>query len=119
MRRAIRRRDVFPVRSLRYADPRKGLLTGAAWEAARPTVCRTVGVAVVGEEEIAKLSAQLDLAYRETADRVPENKAVTITKTASGADLSIEPLDKIDEPRTESLNGLVRSDQSTSEGSGS
>jgi len=54
LRRAIRRRDVFPVRSLRYADPRKGLLTGAAWEAARPTVCRTVGVAVAGDEEIAR-----------------------------------------------------------------
>jgi hypothetical protein len=32
LRRAIRRRDVFPLRSLRYADPRKGLLSGAAWE---------------------------------------------------------------------------------------
>ncbi len=31
-------RDVFPVRSLCYADPRKGLLTGAAWEAALPSV---------------------------------------------------------------------------------
>lgn len=98
LRRAIRRRDVFPVRSLRYADPRKGLLTGAAWDAARPTVCRTVGVAVAGDEEIAKLSARIDLAYRETAARVPDNDAVTITKTASGADLSIGPLDRIDEP---------------------
>lgn len=98
LRRAIRRRDVFPVRSLRYGDPRKGLLAGAAWEAARTTVCRTVGVAVAGDEEIAKLSARLDLAYRQTAARVPDNDAVTITSTASGADLSIEPLDKIDEP---------------------
>jgi TnpA family transposase len=100
LRRAIRRRDVFPVRSLRYADPRKGLLTGAAWEAVRPTVCRTVGVAVTGDEEIAKLSARLDLAYRQTAARVPDNDAVTITRAASGVDLSIEPLDKIDEPRS-------------------
>lgn len=98
LRRAIRRRDVFPVRSLRYADPRKGLLTGTAWEAARPMVCRTVGVAVAGDEEIAKLSARLDLAYRQSAARVPDNDAVTITRTASGADLSIEPLDKIYEP---------------------
>src|SRR3546814_20886367 len=30
--------------------------------------------------------------------RVPDNDAVTITKTASAADLSIAPLDKIDEP---------------------
>ncbi len=98
LRRAIRRRDVFPVRSLRYADPRKGLLVGAAWEAARPAICRTVGVAVSGDDEIAKLSARLDLAYRETAARIPDNGAVTITKTASGGDLSIGPLDRIDEP---------------------
>lgn len=98
LRSAICRRDVLPVRSLRYADPLKGLLTGTAWEAAQPMVCRTVGVAVAGDEEIAKLSARLDLAYRQTAARVPDNDAVTITRTASGADLSIEPLDKIDEP---------------------
>ncbi len=33
LRHAIRRRDIFPVRLLRYADPRKGLLSGTAWEA--------------------------------------------------------------------------------------
>lgn len=98
LRSAIRRRDVFPIRSLRYADPRKGLLTGAAWEAARPTVCRTVGVAIAGKEEIANLSARLDLAYRETVDRLPDNAALTITKAASGTNLSLEPLDRIDEP---------------------
>ena len=62
LRRAIRRRDVFPVRSLRYADPRKGLLTGAAWEAARPAVCRTLGVSPSADEEIGRLSTRLDLA---------------------------------------------------------
>ena len=44
LRRGFRRRDIFPVRSIRYADPRKGLLTGAAWETARPMICRTMGV---------------------------------------------------------------------------
>jgi TnpA family transposase len=104
LRRAIRRRDVFPVRSLRYADPRKGLLTGAAWEAARPSVCRTVGVAASADEELGLLSRRLDLAYRETAVRVPDNKAVAIVRTESGTDLSLEPLDKIEEPP--SLVGL-------------
>ena len=98
LRRAIRRRDVFPVRSLRYADPRMGLLTGAAWEAARPSVCRTVGVAASADEEIGLLSKRLNLAYRETAARVPDNKAVTIVRTQNGPDLSLEPLDKIEEP---------------------
>ena len=99
LRHAIRRRDVFPVRSLRYADPRKTLLKGAAWEAARPVVCRTFGVAASGDEELAMLSRRLDLAYRETAARVPENKVVTIIGTDDhGADLSLEPLDRIQEP---------------------
>lgn len=98
LRRAIRRRDVFPVRSLRYADPRKGLLAGAAWEAARPAVCRTVGVSPSADEELARLAARLDLAYRETAARVPGNPAVAIVSTPGGPDLSVEPLEKIEEP---------------------
>jgi hypothetical protein len=98
LRRAIRRRDVFPLQSLRYADPRKGLLSGAAWEAARPVICRTVGVAASADEELGQLSRQLDLAYRQTADRVPSNSAVTIVSTSAGADLSVERLDKIEEP---------------------
>ena len=98
LRHAIRRRDVFPVRSIRYGDPRKSLLKGAAWEAARPVICRTVGVAASGDEELAMLSRRLDLAYRETAARIPENKAVTIVGTDRGADLSVEPLDRIEEP---------------------
>jgi TnpA family transposase len=98
LRRAIRRRDVFPVRSLRYADPRTGLLSGAAWEAARPAVCRTVGVSVSADEELGRLSRRLDLAYRETAERVPSNPAVTMVSTGAGPDLSVETLDKIEEP---------------------
>jgi TnpA family transposase len=98
LRRAIRRRDVFPVRSLRYADPRKGLLAGAAWEAARPAVCRTVGVSPSADEELARLAARLDLAYRETAARVPGNPAVAIVSTPGGPDLSVGPLEKIEEP---------------------
>ena len=89
---------MFPVRSLRYADPRKALLKGAAWEAARPVICRTVRVAAAGDDELAMLSKRLDLAYRKTAARVPENKAVTIAITDRGADLSVEPLDRIEEP---------------------
>ena len=62
LRRTIRRRDVFASRSLRYADPRKGLLSGAAWKAARPAVCRTVGVSASADEELTRLSTRLDLA---------------------------------------------------------
>ena len=98
LRHAIRRRDIFPVRSLRYGDPRKGLLSGAAWEAARPVICRTVGVSASFDDELDALARRLDLAYRETEARLPANAAVTIVRSAQGADLSLEPLDKIDEP---------------------
>ncbi len=98
LRRAIRRRDVFPVRSLRYADPRNGLLSVPAWEAARPTVRRTLGVSIVAEEELRLLSSRLDLANRETAERIPMNPAVTVHNTTEGPDLSLERLEKIEEP---------------------
>ena len=61
-------------------------------------ICRTVGVAASADEELGQLSRQLDLAYRQTADRVPSNSAVTIVSTSAGADLSVERLDKIEEP---------------------
>ena len=98
LRRAIRRRDVFPVRSLRHADPRKGLLAGAAWEAARPAVCRTLGVSPSADDEIGRLSTRLDLAWRETAERAPANPSLTIVSAPDGPDLSVEPLDKLEEP---------------------
>ncbi|MEO1990281.1 MAG: Tn3 family transposase [Martelella sp.] len=98
LRRAIRRRDLFPEKSLRYADPRKGLLSGAAWEAARPTICRTIGVSSLADEELGRLSQRLNLAFRETASRVPANPAITIVSTPEGMDLSVERLEKLEEP---------------------
>jgi TnpA family transposase len=44
------------------------------------------------------LSRTLDLAYRETAGRVPVNTAVAIVNTPAGPDLSVERLEKIEEP---------------------
>lgn len=45
---ALRRRDVYVVPSERWADPRAKLLSGEAWEAARPGVQRALGLS--GEE---------------------------------------------------------------------
>ena len=90
LRRTIRRRDVFASRSLRYADPRKGLLSGAAWEAARPAVCRTVGRFGIGRGGTDPGFRRVwDLAYRETADRAPDNEALSIDTTAAGSNLSV------------------------------
>ncbi len=94
MRTAIRRRDLFAAPSLRYADPRLGLLSGRAWEAARPAICRTLGLSMDGPAEVADLSARLDMAYRETAARLPDNASVQV----NGSELVLSALDKLEEP---------------------
>jgi TnpA family transposase len=94
MRASIRRRDLFASPSLRYADPRLGLLTGPAWEAARPAICRTLGLSTDAGAEILRLSERLDAAYRATAANLPENASVQI----DGGELVLSALDKLDEP---------------------
>ena len=39
LHRALRRRDIFAVGSDRWGDPRTRLLSGEAWERAKPDVC--------------------------------------------------------------------------------
>ena len=99
MRAALRRRDLFASPSLRYADPRAGLLDGAAWESARLAVCRSLGVSASGPEEVARMAERLDAAYSATAARLPGNASVRIETAADGtAALSLSALDKLDEP---------------------
>jgi TnpA family transposase len=94
MRTGIRRRDLFAVPSLRYADPRIGLLDGQAWEAARPSICRTLGLSTDAPVEVSRLAERLDAAYRDTAANLPKNAAVQV----DGAELVLSALDKLDEP---------------------
>jgi hypothetical protein len=96
LRAALRRRDLFAIPSMRYADPRQGLLGGAAWEAARPTVCRTLASAAGGELD--RLAERLDVRYRTTVTNLPGNSAVRIEGAGDGIDLVLTPLDKLDEP---------------------
>jgi hypothetical protein len=46
--------------SERWADPRAKLLQGRAWEAARSSVCRTLGRQLLADREIQALAQQLD-----------------------------------------------------------
>jgi hypothetical protein len=98
MRGAIRRRDLFVSPSFRFGDPRKGLLDGAAWDAARPAVCRTLGVSSNATEEMERLSRRLDEAFRHTASNLPQNASVRIEQVAGNPDLILSPLDKLEEP---------------------
>lgn len=98
LRSALRRRDVFATPSWRYADPRAGLLAGAEWEAARPIICRTLGLASDPQPVLATLSEELDRTYRQVAARLPENPAVRFETKDDQIDLIVSPLDKLEEP---------------------
>lgn len=95
---ALRRREVFVAPSLRYADPRLGLLHGAAWEAARPQVCRALNQPVRGEDAVAQLTAALATAYQTTVAALPANHAVTISTVVGKPELVLSPLERLDEP---------------------
>ena len=95
---ALRRREVFVAPSLRYADPRLGMLHGAAWEAARPQVCRALNQPASGEEALAQLSDALTSAYRTTVAALPANSAVSITTVEGKPELVLSPLGRLDEP---------------------
>jgi TnpA family transposase len=98
LRSALRRRDLFVAPSIRYADARIGLLSGAAWDAARPTVCRSLGYTLPAEETIAALSRELDATYRAVAARLPSNPAARIETVDGKDDLILSGLDKLEEP---------------------
>lgn len=98
LRSALRRRDLFVAPSLRYADARRGLLSGKAWETARPTVCRSLGHTLSAEETIAALSRQLDETYRQVAANLPSNPSARIETVEGKDELIVSGLDKLDEP---------------------
>jgi TnpA family transposase len=98
-RHALRRRDLYAAPSLRYADPRLGLLDGTAWDAARPVVCRTLDRSQDGATEVARLAEQLDRAYRATALGLAGNPDLRIELGMDGKpDISVAALDKQEEP---------------------
>jgi TnpA family transposase len=103
LRQALRKRDIFVAPSMRYADPRIGMLDGAAWEAARPAVCRSLGLSQSADEEIARLSARLDAAYRRVGANLPHNAHVRFEPDGK---MVLSGLDKLEEP--ESLTDLRR-----------
>jgi TnpA family transposase len=98
LRDGLRRHDVFVAPSERWADPRAKLLRGAAWEAARPNVCRALGRPPDPEVELRALGQQLDTAYQTMAAHLPTNAAVRIERTAGRDRLVLTPLERLEEP---------------------
>ena len=96
---ALKRRDVFVSVSERYADPRAKLLSGEAWEAARPGVMRALELPDSAEEYLAEFGERLDEAYRRTAQNLPTNADVSIDpKAKDNGALDISNLDELEEP---------------------
>ncbi len=98
LRSALRRRDLFVSPSIRYGDARTGLLSGVAWEAARPTVCRSLGHSLSADETIAARSRQLDQTYHAVAAHLPDNPAARVEHADGKDDLILTGLDKLEEP---------------------
>ncbi|MDQ2727290.1 MAG: hypothetical protein M3Y91_05390, partial [Actinomycetota bacterium] len=97
LRNALRRRDVFPPASSRWADPRTRLLSSHASEQARDEVCRSLGHDTSADRELADLTDELDDAYHAVADRLPDNAAVRI-ETVNARDRPVlTPLDRVDD----------------------
>lgn len=100
-------REVFVSPSERWSDPRAKLLSGDAWQSARPGVLHALDLSSNPEDYLSKAAEHLDEAYRRTAENLPHNVAVSIdpSRTTQGADaLDISNLDRLEEP--ESLEHL-------------
>jgi TnpA family transposase len=97
-RRALKRRDVFIVPGIRFADPRHGLLAGEAWESSRLTVCRSLGRSADARAELADLGQRLDRAWRQVAAGIAGNAALRIETRDGKDELVVSPLDKLDRP---------------------
>ena len=100
LRTGLRRRDIFVSPSVRYADPRIGLLEGEVWDAARPFICRSLGLPAAADEALSSLQRELDETYRAVAKNLPNNPAVRIEKVNGQDDLILTGLDKLEEPFT-------------------
>ena len=98
LREALRRRDVYVVQSKRYGDPRKKLLQGETWIAARSKVSKSLNLPLEPEGLLDKLADQLGSAYRDVAGRLPSNSAVRVEHEQGRASLTITALEKLEEP---------------------
>ncbi len=90
----------FIAPSVRYADARLGLLTSTAWNAARSTICRSLGHSASAEETIASLARQLDQTYRSVADKLPSNPLARVETVNGKEELIVSAIDKLDEPKS-------------------
>lgn len=100
LRTSQRRREVFVNPSHRFGDPTSGLLKDAAWDAARPTICRTLNLPSQAELAITTLRDNLHAAFTTVANNFSSNSAVRFELVNGKQELVVSPLDKVEEPES-------------------
>jgi TnpA family transposase len=95
---SLRRRDVYVVRSERWADPRAKLLQGKGWEAVRPQVLLSLNLEKNPEGALQRLGAQLDITCRRVAAGIPANTSVRLEQRDGKTEVVLSNLDALPEP---------------------
>lgn len=98
LRSALRRRDIFVVKSQRYCNPRAKLLSDEAWAAQRAAICRTLDLEPTFDKTYEILKSRLDEAYYRTAANFKDNTAVRIEIKEGKEHLVLTPLDRLVSP---------------------
>jgi TnpA family transposase len=98
LRDALRRHEVFVPGLRKWGDPTAGLLNGAAWDKARPQICRDLGLSPEPGVDLDRWATRLDGAYRQLADGLADNPSVRIEDRDGKDHLVLTGLDKLDEP---------------------
>ncbi|MFY2980497.1 hypothetical protein ACOQLH_33980, partial [Klebsiella pneumoniae] len=71
------------------------------WIAARPIVCRSLGLSVEAKPTLDGFITELDTTWLAVAKRLPENPAIQLTETDEGkTELSLAALERLDEPES-------------------
>ena len=96
----LRRRDIYVIDSEKWNDPRSKLLDGEYWKSVKINVCRTLGREETAKNELKELTDQLDEAYRKTSNNLPSNAKVRIECENGQESLTVENLDKLEEPES-------------------
>jgi TnpA family transposase len=98
LRDALRRRSIFVSSSERWGDIRDKLLSETTWRKVKTQVCRSLGQPTKPETVLETLEKQLDAAYRQVADNLPENTKARLETVADKTRFILEPLEALAEP---------------------
>ncbi|MBV9729408.1 MAG: Tn3 family transposase [Pseudonocardiales bacterium] len=100
LRGCLRRHEVYVPGLQKWGDPTAGLLDGAAWEKARPQVCRDLGLDPEPGVDLDRWAARLNAAYQQLLDGLADNPSVRIEDRDGRDHLVLTGLDRLDEPHS-------------------